>query len=291
MMRKRFENWLDTFKDNISTYSFYTDFEKVYRNVDDIKIELNILNSLIGSTNIKEDFISLLDRYPEVLKVVPILLAKRENQIKVTKKGETRTFDFKTANRTIEEYVEFMEKTGLFNLLQNKIINNLIDYVTGIEVGMDTNARKNRTGTTMENLVEEYLISKGLEKGKTYFKEMTKSSIEKLFNINLDNISNDGKNEKRFDFVVVRGGIVYGIEVNFYSGGGSKLNETARSYKQLAIESKKIPNFKFIWITDGIGWRSAKGNLEETYDVLEDMANLLDLNEGIFDKYFCEENK
>ena len=212
MMRKRFENWLDTFKDNISTYSFYTDFEKVYRNVNEIKIELDMLNSLIGSQNIKEDFVSLLNEHPEVLKAVPILLAKRETQIMITQKGETKVFDFKVFNRTIDEYVEFMDKTGLFDLLQNNIANNLTDYVMGIEAGMDTNARKNRTGTTMENLVEEYLISKGLEKGKTYFKEMNKSSIEKLFNINLDNISNNGKNEKRFDFVVVRGGTVYGID-------------------------------------------------------------------------------
>ena len=145
---------------------------------------------------------------------------------------------------------------------------------------MDTNARKNRTGHAMENLVESYLQHAGYIKDKTYFKEIYKSELEKKFNIDLSNISNNGKTEKRFDFAFVKDNQVYGVECNFYSGGGSKLNETARSYKNLAIESRDIGNFTFVWLTDGVGWNSAKNNLEETFDELQTIFNLHDLSNG-----------
>ena len=177
-----------------------------------------------------------------------------------------------------------MRNTGLFDLLQNHIINNLVDYVMGIEVGMDTNGRKNRTGHVMEDLVESYLVKAGLVKGKSYFKEMWKSEVEEKFNINLSAISNNGKTEKRFDFVLYVNGHVYACECNFYGSSGSKLNETARSYKNLAIESKEIENFTFVWFTDGIGWNTAKHNLEETFDNLDTIFNLNDLEKGILSR-------
>jgi len=268
-----FSKWLSTMKDSIATWEYYTDFQKVYGNVEVIKIELNILNSLIGSKTIESDFIALAKKYPNIITAIPILLAKRESEIKITDtKGELK-FNFKRPNYSIEEYSEFMEKTGLFDLLQNHLINNLVDYVMGVEVGMDTNGRKNRTGDAMEDLIESYLRKAGV----TYFKEMYKSDVERKFGLDLSAISNEGKTEKRFDFVFIYNGVVYGCECNFYSGGGSKLNETARSYKTLALESKAIQGFAFIWFTDGTGWNSAKHNLEETFDVLDTIFNLSDL--------------
>ena len=189
-------------------------------------------------------------------------------------------------NYTIDEYSKFMRNTGLFDLLENHIINNLVDYIMGVEVGMDTNGRKNRTGEAMEDLVESYLIKYGLVKNKTYFKEMTKTEIEKKFNYDLSKISNNGKTEKRFDFVVKIDNRIYAIECNFYGSSGSKLNETARSYKNLALESKQIDEFIFVWITDGIGWNTAKHNLEETFDVLDTLYNLKDLDEGVLSSLF-----
>ena len=264
---RNFNDWLSTMRDSIATWKYYTDFEKVYRNVDAIKIELNILNSLIGSKNIETDFKNILTDYPKTLKVIPILLAKREMEIKIKDAEKEYLFNFKKMNYTIDEYSKFMRNTGLFDLLENHIINNLVDYIMGVEVGMDTNGRKNRTGEAMEDLVESYLIKYGLVKNKTYFKEMTKTEIEKRFNYDLSKISNNGKTEKRFDFVVKIDNRIYAIECNFYGSSGSKLNETARSYKNLALESKQIDEFIFVWITDGIGWNTAKHNLEETFDV------------------------
>ena len=281
MANRDFNQWLSTMKDSIATWTYYTDFEKVYENVQKVKVELNILNSLIGSKNIEEEFQSIVKEYPKVLVVVPILLAKREAEIKVQDADGSYVFNFVNMNYSVEQYTLFMRNSGLFDLLQNHLINNLVDYVLGVEVGMDTNGRKNRTGHVMEDLVESYLIKAGLIKGKTYFKEMYASDVEKKFGLDLSKLSNDGKAEKRFDFVFVGAlGTVFACECNFYSGGGSKLNETARSYKTLTEESRDITGFQFVWFTDGIGWKSAKHNLEETFDVLDNLYNLQDLENG-----------
>ena len=283
-MGRNFNEWLSTMRDSIATWRYYTDFEKVYSNVESIKVELNILNSLIGSRNIENEFKQLLKEYPKTLKVVPILLAKREKEIKITDAEGEFLFNFNKPNYSIDEYTKFMRETGLFDLLEKHIINNLVDYVTGVEVGMDTNGRKNRTGDAMEDLVESYLVKYGLVKGVSYFKEMTKSEIEEKFNLDLNCISNQGKTEKRFDFVLYVNNHVYACECNFYGSSGSKLNETARSYKNLAIESKQVEGFTFVWFTDGIGWNTAKHNLEETFDVLETIYNLKELDEGALEK-------
>ena len=179
-----------------------------------------------------------------------------------------------------------MRETGLFELLENHIINNLLDYVTGVEVGLDSNGRKSRSGDLMENLVESYIKKAGFIKGETYFKEMRLSDIENKWNIELSNISNSGKTEKRFDFVIKTDSTIYGIETNFYSSQGSKPNETARSYKMIAIEAKDIEGFKFVWFTDGKGWKPSRHNLEETFDVMEHIYNIKDLENGIINEVF-----
>lgn len=285
-MKRDFNEWFKTFKSSICDYAYYVDFEKVYCNVDSIKIELNILNSLIGSKNIKNDFEKLIGDYPQVLKCIPVLLAVRGREIYAIDGDGEYLFNFYNPNYSVKEYVMFMQKTGLFTLISERIINNLVDYVMGVEVGLDSNGRKNRGGHLMENLVENYLVKAGLVRNETYFKEMKLSVIEKKWNIDLSNISNQGKAEKRFDFVVIRDKIIYGIETNFYASVGSKLNETARSYKTIALEAKGIDGFVFIWFTDGNGWKSAKRNLEETFDVLDNMCCIADMENGIVKKLF-----
>lgn len=286
MKNRDFNIWLSYFKKTISDYKYYTDFEKIYRNVDEIKVELNILNSLIGSKNIEDDFEKLLNKYPEVLKCIPILLAVRANEIDALDADGFFTYKFNKTNLGIEQYKVFMHKTGLFDLIQNHIINNLVDYVTGVETGLDSNGRKNRGGHLMENLVESFIKKAGFIKDKTYFKEMYISQITQKWNIDLSAVSNHGKTEKRFDFVVKTNDMIYGIETNFYSSGGSKLNETARSYKTLALETDTIDNFTFVWFTDGKGWKSARNNLEETFDVMEHIYNINDMENGIISEVF-----
>lgn len=285
-MKRDFNKWIETFRSSICDYKFYVDFEKVYGKVDNIKVELNILNSLIGSKNIENDFKNLVAEYPKVLKCIPILLAVRSREIYAIDSDGEYWFNFAKPNYGIEEYRMFMRKTGLFKLISERVINNLVDYVTGVEVGLDSNGRKNRGGHLMENLVESYLIKAGFRRGVDYFKEMYISDIEKKWSMNLSSISNQGKAEKRFDFVVKKGGTVYGIETNFYTGGGSKLNETARSYKTIALEAKEIDGFAFVWFTDGQGCKSARHNLEETFDVMEHIYCINDLEKGIMSKLF-----
>ena len=280
-MKRDFKEWLNQFKVSISDFSYYVDFEKVYDNVDKIKVELNILNSLVGSKNIQQDFENLVKKYPETIKCIPILLAVRENEIRVSEANNDFVYKF-NKNLEINVLSEFMEKSGLFELISKRIINNLVDYVLGVEVGLDSNGRKNRGGHLMENLVENYIVNAGFIKEDTYFKEMYLREIEEKWNVDLSTLSNNGKAKKRFDFVVKTDKCIYAIETNFYGGfgGGSKLNETARSYKMLAEESKNIKGFAFVWITDGTAWRSAKNNLEETFDVLDSIFNLKELEEG-----------
>lgn len=291
-MNRDFNSWLSSFRDSIADYGYYIDFEKVHRNVAAIKVELNILNSLIGSKSIKEDFKALIKKYPEVLKCIPLLLAVRANEIYCQDEdgGYLYRFDFgkypPNSHAQYERYAYFMEHTGLFDLLENHIINNLVDYATGVETGLDSNGRKNRGGHLMEDLVEHYIQKAGFVNGKTYFKEIYIHQITEKWGIDLSAISNQGKMEKRFDFVVKTPSMIYGIETNFYGSGGSKLNETARSYKTLAMEADTIAGFTFVWFTDGKGWYSAKNNLEETYDVMDNLYNIRDLENGVISEVF-----
>lgn len=281
MMNRNFNDWLSKFKASISDYTYYVDFEKIYKNVDMVKVELNILNSLIGSKNIEEEFQNISIKYPETLECIPLLLAVRSREIFVKDEINEYLFKFDKMVYSIKDYIKFMRESGLFDLLQNHIINNLYDYVLGIEVGLDSNGRKNRGGHLIENLVESYIIKAGYEKDVNYFKEMYLKDIEKKWNLDLSEMSGHNTSTKRFDFVIKTDKQVYVIETNFYSSGGSKLNETARSYKMLAQESKKVDGVTFIWFTDGTGWISARKNLEETFNELETMYNIDDLDNGV----------
>ena len=283
---RNFSEWLTSFKESIATFDYYVDFNKVYQNINKIKKELNILNSLVASENIEKEFIEILKEYPKTIKCIPILLAVREKELYAKDKDsyESTLYDFKNITLSIKDYSEFMQKTGLFNLLQKHLISNLVDYVTGVETGLDSNGRKNRGGHLMEDLVEVYIQKSGFVKDNSYFKEMYIHEITNKWNINLSAISNKGKAEKRFDYVIKTSNQIYVIETNFYTSGGSKLNETARSYKTLAQEIDTIDGVTFIWFTDGKGWISARNNLEETFDVMEHIYNINDMENGIIEK-------
>ncbi len=282
MAKRNFDEWLGTFRESINGFKYYTDFETVYKNAEKYKIELNILNSLVGSQTIKKDFTNLIEKYPECLKAIPLLLAVRENEMYCQDEIVSKNFAFHEPYDEITDYIYFMEHTGLFDLIQNHLVSNLYDYVTGVEVGLGSNGRKNRGGHQMEDLVEGFIKETECE----YYKEMYLQDIEKKWNIDLSSISANNTTTKRWDFVVKTENHIYVIETNFYAAGGSKLNETARSYKMIAEESKNIKNFSFVWITDGGGWRSARRNLEETFNVLDNLYNIYDLESLVLEKLF-----
>lgn len=286
-MTRNFAEWLLTFTDSIANYKYYIDFETIYKNAEIYKIELNMMNSLIGSKNIEKDFENLVNKYPEVIKCIPTLLAVRQSEIIVLDdEGNKFEYNFKKMNYSVVQYKIFMRETGLFDLLENHLVNNLYDYVLGVECGLNSNARKNRGGHLMEDLVEKFIQKAGFKKGETYFKEMYLQEVENKWKLDMSFISNKNQATKRFDFVVKTDNCIYGIETNFYASGGSKLNETARSYKMIAEESKNIVGFKFVWFTDGTGWYSAKNNLKETFDVHDDIYNIYDLKNGVMKEIF-----
>ncbi len=278
-MKRNFKDWFNTFTDSIATYEYYTDFNTVYKNIEKIKVELNIMNSLIGSKNIEQDFDNLFKKYQEIRKCLPLLIAVREKEIKVVDDGEKLKYNFTNIN-DIDLLKRFMTKTGLFDLISNHIVNNLVDYATGVEVGLGSNGRKNRGGHLMEDVLQGFIEKEGFILNKTYFKEMYLKDIESKWNIDLSPLSNLGKVAKRFDYVAKTKNCIYAFETNFYSSSGSKLNETARSYKMIAEESKNIKGFAFVWVTDGLGWIDARNNLEETFDAMENLYNIKDLSNG-----------
>lgn len=280
MKVRDFNKWLLTFTNFLRTYEYYVDFEKVYRNANKYKVELNILNSLIGSENIEKDFYNLIKKYPECLKAIPLLLAVRTIEIHAFDDNGDFIYSFDKVNQSPEQYIYFMKETGLFDLMENKITSNLFDYAMGVETGLDSNARKNRGGHIMEDLVEDFIIDAGFVKDKNYFKEMYAKNVEEKWDINLGSIVNEGKSSKRFDYVIKTDKDIYAIETNFYNSGGSKLNETARSYKNLSLEAQNIDGFKFVWITDGFGWKSARRNLQETFECMDLILNINDLKNG-----------
>lgn len=279
MMKRNFKEWFNTFTDSIATYEYYTDFNTVYKNINKIKVELNIMNSLVGSKNIEKDFDDLFKKYPEIRKCLPLLIAVREKEIKVVDDGEKLKYNFTNID-DVELLKRFMRKTGLFDLISNHLVNNLVDYATGVEVGLGSNGRKNRGGHLMEDILQGFIEKEGFVLNQTYFKEMYLKDIEHKWNIDLSSLSNLGKVAKRFDYVVKTDNCIYAFETNFYSSSGSKLNETARSYKMIAEESKNIKGFAFVWVTDGLGWVDARNNLEETFDVMDNLYNIKDLSNG-----------
>lgn len=278
-MKRNFREWFSTFTDSIATYEYYTDFNTVYKNIDKIKVELNIMNSLVGSKNIEKDFDNLFKRYPEIRNCLPLLIAVREKEIKVVDDGEKLKYNFTNID-DIKLLKRFMRKTGLFDLISNHLVSNLVDYATGVEVGLGSNGRKNRGGHLMEDVLQGFIEKEGFVLNKTYFKEMYLKDIENKWSIDLSTLSNLGKVAKRFDYVVKTNNCIYAFETNFYSSSGSKLNETARSYKMIAEESKNIKGFAFVWVTDGLGWVDARNNLEETFDVMDNLYNIKDLSNG-----------
>ena len=275
MKNSKFEKWLSTMRKSISGYDYYTDFESAYKKAEENKAEIYILNSLVASKNIENDFESLINKYPQCLKAIPILLAVRNYELYCQDENGAINYSFNRKVQTIEQYKYFMRNTGLFNLLENHIISNLYDYVTGVEVGLGSNVRKNRGGKQMERLIKRHV-----EKlNKTYYTELNFNDIKKNWGIDISAITS--LTTKRFDFVIKTDNSIFLIETNFYATSGSKLNEVARSYTLLSHELEKVESIEFIWITDGNGWYGSKATLEEAYNSIKYLYNIADLENGV----------
>ena len=267
---KQFETFMSQLKETNQTLDFFCDFEKINNNVEDIKLSLCMLNSLIGAQNLRAAVEAIWRRDRTAFHVMDILIAVRsEGKKKVLNAlGECTVLD--NLFESVEGVMEYLENTGLADIFQSKKVKDLVDYVFGIETGLDTNARKNRSGHIMEERVAHLFTENGVHfEQEVYSREWGEVAAAL------------GNDEKRFDFVVRTSCKTYLIEVNFYSSGGSKLNEVARSYSELAPKINAIDGFEFVWITDGIGWHSAKNKLQEAYYIIPSVYNLTNVMEFI----------
>ena len=298
MQTKNFENLKNTLQNSIFTWDYFTDFEKVKKNVKKIEKELNLLNYLIGKENIEEEFLSLIEEYPKVRKILPILIAIRNNKLSETSvitdeqllNAENKKYIFNDSinDEIRKELLIFFNVSGLRDLFESKSVKNLVDYCYGVEVGLDTNARKNRTGTLMEEHCEAFMNKfVDIHKNFKLLREATKVHIFEEFNIEvntqLDSDKNK-KNDRRFDFVLynTENKKLYIFEVNYYSSSGSKPNSIAREYSDLYTLLKN-QNIEFIWITDGQGWLKMLNALEQTISHNKYVINLDMLKNGILE--------
>ena len=263
---QQFDIFISQLKETNQTLDFFCDFEKIGRNVDDIKLSLCMLNSLIGTSDLRKSVETIWNRDKTAFSVLPILIAVRDEGSKKVLDSLNNIVDIKTFFGSVDRVIEFLENTGLADLFRNRTIKDLVDYVFGIETGLDTNARKNRSGHIMENTVAQIFKDNNIK----YRQEIYSSEWQTITDVL-------GDDEKRFDFVIETETKTYLIEVNFYSGGGSKLNEVARSYSDIAPKINTVKGFEFVWITDGIGWKSAKNKLQEAYSIIPRVYNLTDI--------------
>ncbi len=267
-MDKNFDVFMSQLQETNQTLDFFCDFEKISQNVDNIKLSLCMLNSLIGAVDMRKSVEVIWNRDKMAFNVMDILIAVRSEGKKKVLNRLGQCVVLNSLFSSVDGVMEFLENTGLQSLFQSKRINNLVDYVFGIETGLDTNARKNRSGHVMEHRVSEIFS----EKGVRFRREVYSSEWPEISEVL-------GDDEKRFDFVVETATKVFLIEVNFYSGGGSKLNEVARSYSDIAPKINSVPGFEFVWITDGIGWKSARNKLQEAYNIIPNIYNLANIDE------------
>jgi type II restriction enzyme len=265
-MSKQFNRFISQLSETNSTLDYFTDFEKIKCNINQISIKLNQLNYLIGKKDLKLAIEELFKENAKVFEVLDILIAVRKNKNAKTFNREGNIVSISSYFQTPEKIYEFIEDTGLKKVFQDKNITNLVDYVFGVEVGLDTNARKNRGGENMSKAVS--LI---FDKAEIFYKKEVNSTV-------FPDITSLGADLKRFDFVIKTAKKTYLIETNFYNGGGSKLNEVARSYSDVAPKINQYPSYEFVWITDGQGWLSAKNKLEEAYSIIPSVYNLTTLN-------------
>ena len=268
--KEEFNFFMSQLRETNATLDFYCDFPKIAKNVADIEISLNTLNYLIGKEDRRSAVQALWDRDKRVFEVMDILIATRKKDSKKYIDNDGSMHSIHSLFSSVDGVMKFIEGTGLDKVFKNKEVKDLVDYVFGVETGLDTNARKNRSGEITETLVARIFDNAGIKyRQQVSSKEFT--AISAVL----------GADQKVFDFEITTKNKTYLIEVNFYSGGGSKLNEVARSYTDVAPKVNGVPGFEFVWITDGEGWNSARNKLEEAFAAIPSIYNLTTISEFI----------
>jgi type II restriction enzyme len=287
-----FEDFFKTLRPSLKLWDFFVNWDKVFRNTKQIEIQLNLWNYLLGKDNFDLEFKALLAQHPEIVKAIPSLIVRDGGASEVFRiiediadlTREDKVFDFSKPAKTeaeIEKALTFVHNTGLIRLFAKDGVKNLVDYVIGVEAGLDSNGRKNRSGTSMESVVEAYLVDFIKDRKLNFIPQATPKKIKDLwgFTVPVD------KSSRSFDFAISDGRQLVLMEVNFYGGGGSKLKATAGEYKGL-FDLLDLPNVKFVWVTDGEGWTTTKLPLKSAYEHIDYVWNLNWLSRGYLDDLF-----
>jgi hypothetical protein len=285
-MKKDFQNLINTLKNSIKTWEYFVNWEKVFKNSSEMEIILNKLNYLLGKEDLKTEYKRLYESNPDIIKAFPVLLAVREKQLEIFElsDGSFEIFDFKNNESGVddfEKYYIFLEKTGLINLFNKEGIKNLVDYVVGVEVGLDSNGRKNRGGSLMEKIVESHINKLCEQNGFEYIAQASSTEIRNRWGVEVK----VNKSERSFDFAVFNpeNKKIKLFEVNFYNGGGSKLKAVCGEFKDLYRELKD-QDIDFVWVTDGLGWHTTKRPLEETYNNNDYVFNLQMVEQDVLEQ-------
>lgn len=278
-MKKDFDHLVSTFRSSIKTWDYFVNWNKVFTNSANFEIALNKLNYLLGKDDLQGEFYRLYESNPDIAKALPVLLAVRENNLEIYNKTlkELEFYNFSGEGGDVNKYFAFLDKSGLIKLFQRDGIKNLVDYVIGVEVGLDSNGRKNRGGTLMEEIVGLFLEDFCKQNNLKYIPQASPSKIKLKWNFDIV----VDKSERSFDFAIYnpQSNKIKLFETNFYNSGGSKLKAVCGEFRSLYDELKR-QNIEFIWITDGLGWHTAKRPLEETYNHNDYVFNLSMLEDG-----------
>ena len=255
------DDFLNTLLETNHTYEFYVNWEKVYNNLENKVVEISILNSLnkVPANELESKFRDIIVKYSEVVPLLPLILAIRNKKVPIfnVEDKSSKIINFSKKGFNVDEIVEFSVKTGLLNLFNN--IDDLYSYLVGTEVGLDTNARKNRSGTIFEDAVGTLLEEK----------------IRNLegFHIVKEDDDVDIHRNKRFDYAIYKNNIPKIVfECNFYNSTGSKPIEVAHAYANLQTDIDNA-NLLFIWVTDGQGWNKMFSTLMNVAEEIEFIVN------------------
>jgi type II restriction enzyme len=292
-----FKNFVSTLRPSLKLWDYFVNWDKVFRNTREFEIQLNLWNFLLGKDDFDSEFLALVENHPEIVRSLPSLVVRDGassssfslvEDISDLNAPEAK-FDFSIPASTEELRVSalnFVKRSGLVRLFARDGVKNLVDYVLGVEAGVDSNARKNRSGTAMEAVVGEYIRSLTDSHQLEFIEQATPQAIKAKwsFEVPVD------KSSRRFDFAISDGARLVLMEVNFYGGGGSKLKATAGEYIGLG-ELVAVPNVEFVWVTDGEGWKTSLLPLKAAFEKLNYVWNLSWLSRNYLLEIFDRSNE
>jgi len=282
-----FQYLIANLKETITKWDYFVNWAKAFSRLKNIEVELNIINYLVGKDNIESEFLDLLKKYPAVAGIIPALVASRENSFKILSsfgydKFVYENFSFQKraslSEKEMKRIVIFARESGFLDLLGSKKIKNVVDYVIGVEVGLDSNGRKNRTGKMMEDIVGFFIRDICARNNFEYITQADSAKIDSAWGLHLT----VDKSSRKMDFAVNTKKNLYLIEANFYGGTGSKLKSTAGEYRTM-FDYWKQDGHKFVWITDGLGWKATHLPLRETFNHIDTILNLEMVSRGLLE--------